>query len=96
MLHHFPGEYSRPLFPSRPGVNGVQHLGGAITHAEWLHMYMACMYISTYELELSTQKKYQGGQAQFYEFRQRWLLTANLSPEHDLNGILFDGAIIMG
>ena len=45
MLHHFTGEYSHPLFPSSPGVNGVQHLGGTITHAEWLHnvMYMVGM-----------------------------------------------------
>ena len=67
MLGQLPGDYSHPLFPSRPGVNGVQHLGGPLTYLEWLHMNSAECYISTYELERGTRKKYSGGQAQFFE-----------------------------
>ena len=88
-----PGDHSQALFPSRPGRNGTQHLGGPLTYMEWVHMHCALCYISTYELEPSTQRRYRGAQAQFYEFRQRWLLSAGLSARHDLGGILFDSAI---
>ena len=60
MVAMLPGDHSQALFPSRPGRNGTQHLGGPLTYMEWVHMHCALCYISTYELELSTQRRYRG------------------------------------